>query len=96
VDINDILKDPESLQNIKELAEMFKDEFDIGENTDILSLIGSLTGSPQSNKNTELLLALKPHLSEQKQYKVEKAIKLLGLLETFTTLKDAGILEDLL
>ncbi|GHU54365.1 hypothetical protein FACS1894132_08890 [Clostridia bacterium] len=94
--INDILKDPESLQNIKELADMFKDEFNLGDGKDIMSMVGGLFGGGQNNKNTDLLLALKPHLSEEKQYKVDKAIKLLGMVEIFLVLNESGALNELL
>jgi hypothetical protein len=111
--INELLGDPESLQQIAELAEMFKGELGFGDTpplaaeknannfsspqgggiTDILKIIG---GNNAESKNAKLLLALKPYLSEEKQIKVDKAIKILRLIEMFLILKESGFLNDVL
>lgn len=41
----------------------------------IFKLTGLMSAFSQSDKNSELLLALKPHLKEEKQKKVDKAGK---------------------
>lgn len=41
-----------------------------------------------SNKNTDLILALKPHLSPENQEKADSAIRLLRLFEILPLLKD--------
>ena len=55
--------------------------------------MGAMT---QKDKNSELLLALKPHLREERQARVDKAIKLLKLLALWNVLKDSGMLKNLL
>lgn len=54
-------------------------------------IMGAVSGS---DKNTELLLALKPHLSPDKQKKTDKAIKLLKVMAIFNIIKDSGMLKD--
>ena len=41
------------------------------------------------------LLALKPLLREERQSKVDKAVKMLKLFTVWTVLKDSGLLNDL-
>ena len=41
-----------------------------------------------SNKNTDLIMALKPHLSPENQEKADSAIRLLRLFEILPLLKD--------
>lgn len=48
------------------------------------------------NRNTALLNALKPHLSEERREKADRAVKILNLLETVSVLKESGLLNDLL
>lgn len=47
-----------------------------------------------NDKNAELLLALKPLLREERQAKVDKAVKMLKLFAVWTVLKDSGLLND--
>lgn len=67
--------------------------FDFGMLFRLQEIMGSFS---QKDINSELLMALKPHLSEERQEKVDKAVKLLRLLAVFSILKESGILEDLL
>ena len=48
------------------------------------------------SKNTDLLRALKPHLSADKQKRVDKAIKLMKLLAMWNIAKDSGLLQELI
>lgn len=66
---------------------------DVGSIMKIMGLVGTLS---QNDKNAELLLALKPHLSEEKQKKVDKAVKLLKLLAVWSMAKESGLLNDLI
>ncbi len=66
---------------------------DIGSIMKITELMGTLS---QNDKNTELLLALKPHLREERQQKVDKAIKLLKLMAVWNVAKETGLLNDIL
>lgn len=59
----------------------------------IQEIIGAVSGN---DKNAELLLALKPHLSPERQKKADKAIKLLKLLTVWNIIKDSGMLKDFL
>lgn len=58
----------------------------------IMQLIGTMS---QSDKNCDLLIALKPHLCVERQVKIDKAVKLLKLYNLFVTARDSGLLNDL-
>ena len=63
----------------------------------LLLKIGELMQTAQTpDKNTALLRALRPHLREERQGKVDRAIKLLQLLAGWGTLRDSGLLQQLL
>ena len=47
-------------------------------------------------QGAELLIALKPHLSDEKQKRVDKALKLLKILAVWNIAKDSGILNELI
>lgn len=66
--------------------------FDIGT---LMQLQGLMQSVSSNDKNTELLLALKPHLKEDKQVKVDKAVKLLKLLALWTVVKESGLLNSI-
>lgn len=69
---------------------------DIGLGLDMASLmqIGQVISSAnKSDKDTQLLLALRPHLKEEKQLKIDKAIKYLKLYAIYTALKESGVLK---
>lgn len=58
--------------------------------------IMQLLGTASSNdKDCGLLIALRPHLSAEKQKRLDKAVKLLKLYNIFITMRDSGILNDL-
>lgn len=62
----------------------------------LLKLQSIFGGNNCENKNTALLTALKPHLSVERQERVDKAIKMLNMFEIFTALKESGMLNDIL
>lgn len=62
----------------------------------LMKLQGLMGAFGKSDINTELLLALKPHLKDDKQKKVDKAIKLLRLLAVWNVVKESGMLKDFL
>ena len=82
---------------VKEISENSGDGlfsgFDFSKLMKIQEIMGAVSGK---DKNAELLLALKPHLSPEKQKKTDKAIKLLKLLTVWNFIKDSGILKDFL
>ena len=63
-------------------------DFDIGA---MMNIMGKL-GSVGEDNRSRLLLALKPHLSEKRQGRVDTAVKLLKLISLAPLLKDTGIL----
>ena len=56
----------------------------------IISVMSHLKSSKDDTRSN-LLLALKPHLSAPKREKVDTAIKLLKLIDLLPLLKDSGI-----
>lgn len=58
----------------------------------IMQLMGSLS---VQDKNCDLLMALRPHLSHEKQQKIDRAVKMLKLYNIFITMRDSGMLNDL-
>ncbi|MEE1074206.1 MAG: hypothetical protein U0K93_01865 [Acutalibacteraceae bacterium] len=58
----------------------------------IFSIISRLNHTGNDNR-TQLLTALKPHLSEPRREKVDTAIKILKMIEVLPLLKDSGILK---
>lgn len=139
-DMNDmlgsLLGDPESMEQIKELADMLRAETSSaggssesgcsdgssggtpsggapsgGGGMNLSSLAGMLGGgiNPQmlsavsgvmaavsgEDKNRALLLALRPHLSAEKQERVDKAVKMLKIYAAFNAIKDSGALGSL-
>ena len=107
--ISELLSDEESVRQLSELAQMLvsdsekSEEKDEGavpeEQPDIASMLKltSLIGeASKQDRNTDLLLALKPHLGEEKQKRVDKAIKLLKLLAIWNIAKESGLLQELI
>lgn len=109
-----LLSDPESMQQLQELAQMLQAESTetesaptATEQTDAtasgggldlgaLMKVSQLMGSAKEDSDAALLLALKPHLREERQKKVEKAVKMLKLLSIWSMLKESGMLKDFL
>lgn len=105
--INALLSDEESVKHLSELAEMIKNENNEGNHsskdddsfqpdmTKIIKLT-SLIGEIKQDKNTELLLALKPHLGSERQERIDKAVKILKMLSVWNAAKENGLLQDLI
>jgi len=62
---------------------------------DPFAIISLLNTASAKDKDCELLLALKPHLSPERQRRTDKAVKLLKLYNIFTAMRDNGMLNDL-
>lgn len=58
----------------------------------VMQLIGAFS---ESDKNCDLLKALRPHLSHEKQQKLDRAVRLLKLYNVFTAMRENGMLNDL-
>ncbi len=82
----------ESSEKSSESGGIF-DNFDFSMLTKLQDIMGAVS---QNDKNTDLLLALKPHLKEERQQKIDKAIKIMKLLAVWKVLKDSGMLKDFL
>lgn len=61
----------------------------------IMKLMDAFSQLNSSDKNTELLLALKPHLRSENQAKVDRAIKLMKLMSVFMLLRENGLGDKL-
>lgn len=62
----------------------------------IMKLMDVFSQLNSSDKNTELLLALKPHLREENRVKVDKAVKLMKLMSVFMLLRESGLGDKIL
>ncbi|SFW15226.1 hypothetical protein [Ruminococcus flavefaciens] len=110
--ISELLSDEESVKQLSELAQMLvsdseksgekaekadnattEEQPDIASMLKLTSLIGEAS---KQDKNADLLLALKPHLSAEKQKRVDKALKLLKLLAIWNIAKESGLLQELI
>ena len=60
----------------------------------LMGIFSSLKNKSLDDRSA-LLLALKPHLSSDRQERVEKAVKLLKIASLLPLLKEQGILDDL-
>ena len=65
--------------------------FDIGT---LLQLQGLFQSVSSGDKNSDLLMALKPHLKEDKHKKIDQAIKILKLLALWNVVKESGLLKS--
>lgn len=61
-----------------------------------LLAIGQALTAAQQDENTALLLALKPHLSAERQVRVGRAVRMLQLWNAVSVLRENGMLEGLL
>lgn len=102
--IQSLLNDEESMRQIQELAAMFSGENSASSQEQpasdglginpaaIMQLIGTMS---QQDKNCDLLLALREHLSSEKQQKIDKAIRLIKLYNIFIAMRENGMLDDM-
>lgn len=102
--IQSLLNDEESMRQIQELAAMFssgnspqseQEQPSSGSGFNpavIMQLLGAMS---VQDKNCDLLLALREHLSPAKQQKIDKAIKLMKLYNIFIAMRENGMLDDM-
>ena len=96
-----LLSDPEGMNRIKSMAESLLGtknaetqskaddlDIDVGALTGILK---KMKGSGVSDPRINLLQALRPNLSKEKQGRVDNAIKILKLIELAPIFKDMGL-----
>ncbi len=101
----ELLNDPESMNKVLQMAENLlggnnesapqnsgSDDSGGDELKAIMSIMSMLKSSVNDSR-TQLLTALKPHLSEPKREKVDTAIKILKILEMLPLIKETGLLN---
>ena len=108
--IQALLSDPESMQQLSELAAMFQggdapqaaapvpaacgaSGFDPSM---LLKISELMQTQQQPDRNTTLLLAIKPYLGERRQLRTDKAVKLLRLYSMWKAARQSGMLNDLI
>lgn len=105
--ITELLQDPEGMEKIKTMAEGLMGnsqnaEPDILQSSEnplgdidvgaVMRAISLFKNSGNDNRSN-LLLALKPHLSTDRQPRVDKAIKILRLVSLIPVFREQGILN---
>lgn len=97
-----LLSDPDGMAKIKDMAQNIlggapqEKSLSTTGDVDVGAIAGMLKLLKQNNKDDsriQLLMALRPNLSTEKQGKVDTAIKILKLTELAPLLKDAGIFD---
>ncbi len=104
-----ILNDPESMERVRQMAEnILGDNSEAAKPTSPLEDLGSVLGAADiqsiisiisrlknsgNDPRSQLLNALKPHLSEPRREKVDTAIKILKMLELLPLMKESGLLK---
>ena len=103
--LSSILSDPEGMERIRSMAANLLSKnteppplptsTDTGDLPDLSKLMGiaNTLKNQGDDDRIRLLYALKPHLSSEKQSRVDKAVKMLKLLSLAPLLKNMGILE---
>lgn len=117
--MQELLADPETMQQVSELAGMLKNNNINPENSqnsqdlpDVNNINNNLNNflnpemllkagellrqNQQPDKNITLLLALRPHLHQQRRHRIDNAVKLLQLWGIFKNLQQSGMLQNLL
>ncbi len=75
--------------NTTPIEEMSNGLVDVG----ALAKMAQMLNTRKDDDRVRLLLALRPHLSYEKQLRVDKAVKMLKLLDLAPMLSSLGILE---
>ena len=111
--LSGILNDPESMAQVKSMAEslfsgnsgggspsagnplasVFGGGNEASDMPDVASImrVVNLLKNQGEDKRSGLLMALKPHLSEERQSRVDKAVKILKLVSLMPILKEQGL-----
>ncbi|MCR4644592.1 MAG: hypothetical protein K5695_04175 [Oscillospiraceae bacterium] len=99
--IRSVLSDPESMQQLSELAQMLQGGDapapampDGMPDAAMLMKLGELLKQDADDKNAALLRAIRPHLSEERQRRTDQALRLLRLWAVFRTMQRTGMLQE--
>lgn len=105
--ISSVLSDPESMKQLSELAQMLglpAENIPVPQENDgkpneqmpdvgaIMNLAAKIKEAGQNDDNINFLNALRPLLSDEKKPKIDRAIKILKLLNILPALKDSGLM----
>ena len=89
--ISDIISAATTKQNEDNSADNFSiDPMQMG---NIIKMMSLIKQQNTDDDNTRLLLALKPHLSDERKKKVDKALSLLKIAKLLPVLKESGIMN---
>lgn len=109
--LRSVLSDPESLRNLSEIAAMLNEQESAPDDTDApsdpppempqtdfskLLAAGQALSQVQDDKTAALILALRPHLSEERAKRADQAVRLLRLYAAAAILRENGLLQELL
>ncbi len=86
---------PQAVKTAENAEAVFPESSDGGLNIDPFAVMKLLGAASAKDKDCELLLALKPHLSYGRQQRIDKAVKLLKLYNIFIAMRENGMLNDL-
>ncbi len=75
-----------------DLSSLLPSGLDMNQMANLVKIMNTLKAR-QDNTRAQLLLALKPHLSEPRREKVDTAVKLLHLIDALPLLKESGLLN---
>ena len=102
-----ILNDPDSMERVRQMAQSILGGEDDGaapQNTpayddinikQIVSLFSKMKNTADDSR-VQLIYALRPHLSAERQARADTAIRLLKLLDMLPFIKESGILKGIL
>ncbi len=102
--LSEILNDPEGMAKIQSMAQSLLGEGEqqnavesptLAEGAAITQMLSALKNSGGDDRS-RLLLALRPHLSDERRERVDKAVKLLRLASVLPLLQESGMLSDIL
>lgn len=89
----DCMQTESTKQSAPDFSSMFADSgIDPLQMANIMGIISQLK-SRGNDDRSQLLLALKPHLSAPRREKVDTALKLLKIIDILPVLKDSGLLN---
>ena len=97
-----LLSDPEGMERIKSMAQSLlggaspqnqkSDEPDSPDMSSLIKAASMLKSRPDDNR-VQLLMALRPHLKPERQSRVDRAIKMLRLLDMAPMLTKLGLFD---
>lgn len=79
-------------ENVSQSGESLFGDLDL---ETVMKLMEAFSKLNSGDKNTELLLALKPHLRDENRGKVDRAIKLMKLMSVLMLLRESGLTDKI-